>query len=61
VASFQGTTCFGPGEEFQIRQEAHFLVVEVGGHAAIDDIVTPMDGEPTSLKAQMDEIAAGAE
>lgn len=61
VARFRGLTCFGPDAEYQGFQEAHFLVVEEGGRPVIDDIVTPMDGEPQSLKAQLDAIAADAQ
>lgn len=61
VARFRGLTCFGPDAEYQGFQEAHFLVIEEGGRPVIDDIVTPMDGEPQSLKAQLDIIGADAQ
>lgn len=58
VARFRALTCFGTDAEYQGFQEAHFLVVEEGGRPVIDDIVTPLDGEAQSLKAQLDAIAA---
>lgn len=61
VARFRGLTCFGPDAEYQGFQEAHFLVIEEGGRPVIDDIVTPMDGEAQSLKAQLDIIASDAQ
>lgn len=61
VARFRALTCFGTDAEYQGFQEAHFLVVEEGGRAVIDDIVTPLDGEAQSLKAQLDAIAADAQ
>ncbi|WP_245165619.1 hypothetical protein [Stappia sp. 28M-7] len=60
VARFRALTCFGSEAEYQGFQEAHFLVIEEGGRAVIDDIVTPMDGEAQSLKDQLDIIAAEA-
>ena len=61
VARFRALTCFGSEAEYQGFQEAHFLVVEEGGKAVIDDIVTPLDGEAQSLKAQLDAIASDAQ
>ena len=61
VARFRALTCFGTDDEYQGFQEAHFLVVEEGGRPVIDDIVTPLDGEAQSLKAQLGALAADAQ
>lgn len=56
-ATFDNTHCFGEREPDWKPAEVDFNVVEENGKAVIDDILRPQDGDPGSLKTEMQAIA----
>ena len=55
--TFDNTHCFGEREPDWKPAEVDFNVVEEDGKAEIDDILRPQDGDPGSLKTEMQAIA----
>jgi len=55
--TFDNTHCFGERAPDWKPAEVDFTVVEENGKPVIDDILRPQDGDPGSLKAEMEEIA----
>lgn len=55
--TFDNTHCFGEREPDWKPAEVDFNVVEEDGKAVIDDILRPQDGDPGSLKTEMQAIA----
>lgn len=55
--TFDNTHCFGEREPDWKPAEVDFNVVEEEGKAVIDDILRPQDGDPGSLKTEMQAIA----
>ncbi len=55
--TFDNTYCFGEREPDWKPAEVDFNVIEEDGRAVIDDILRPQDGDPGSLKAEMQEIS----
>ncbi|MGF0538410.1 hypothetical protein ACQQ2Q_10470 [Agrobacterium sp. ES01] len=59
VARFNNTKCFGDAPENLRVEEVHFDVIDEDGHAVIDDIHPPSDGNlQGSVRADMQLIAA---
>lgn len=55
--TFDNTHCFGERAPDWKPAEVDFAVIEENGMPVIDDILRPQDGDPGSLKAEMEEIA----